>query len=109
MTMSAEDIAKELISTNRFLMISKSWCPDCHYVYQVWDSFGVRDKVHIIELDKMEANEAAQLEEAFTAITGRKWVPTIFFNGKKLGTESELKLWKENGTLENVFREQGIL
>lgn len=105
-----ESIAKQLINEHRFLMISKSWCPDCHYVYKVWDSFDVRHKVHIIELDKMDdQDEATNLESAFTKISGRKWVPTIFSNGRKLGTEADLKAWKAEGTLESKLKDEGII
>lgn len=91
-------------------MISKSWCPDCHCVYGIWDSFGVRDKIHIIELDKLEnKNDALELEDEFTVMTGRKWVPTIFFNGRYLGTEADLKMWDENGTLQEKLISGGII
>lgn len=110
MSQESQANARALINDNRYLMISKSWCPDCHYVYKVWDQFGVRDKVHIIELDKFEdQDEAVDLENAFTEISGRKWVPTIFFNGKKLGTEADLKAWQADGTLESRFKDEGII
>lgn len=111
-TVSSEYLTKAsaLISDHQYLMLSKSWCKDCHYVDNVLQEFGVADKVHIIELDKFEdQNEATLLEEAFTQITGRKWVPSIFFNGKYLGTERDLKEWKDRGTLEDVFKREKIL
>lgn len=102
--------AERLIENNSYLMLSKSWCPDCHFVYRIWDEYGVRDKIHIIELDKMENQEEAKLlEQAFTQISGRKWVPTVFFKGKKLGTEQDIKLWELNGTLRNVFALYGLV
>lgn len=108
--MEKECNARLLINAHRYLMISKSWCPDCHYVYNIWDSFGLRDKVHIIELDKFEdQNEAVRLEAKFTAISGRKWVPTIFFNGRMLGTEADLKAWQLDGTLKQRFISEGII
>lgn len=102
--------AEQLIKDHKYLMVSKSWCPDCHYVYKIWDAYGIADKVYIIELDKFEnQEEATRLEDEFTRIAGRKWVPTIFFNGKKLGTEADLKVWKSEGSLESRFRAEGIL
>lgn len=91
-------------------MLSKSWCPDCHYVYKVWNTYGVKSKVYILELDKMDdQTEAQKLEEAFTEISGRKWVPTIFFNGKKFGTEQDLKALDKDGKLEDQFKAVGLL
>ncbi|KAG7864113.1 hypothetical protein KL919_000141 [Ogataea angusta] len=83
--------AQELVKQHRFLMLSKSWCPDCHYAIAVFKKYNVLDKIALVELDKMPANQATELEKQFTAISGRKWVPTIFFNGEVFGTEQTLK------------------
>lgn len=104
------DKAQALINEHPYLMLSKSWCPDCHYTYRVWDEYKVRDKVHIIELDKFaDQKEAAELEKAFTQIAGRKWVPTIFFNGKRLGTEEDLKRWKAEDKLDEIFKQEKLI
>lgn len=104
------DAAQRLINEHRFLMLSKSWCPDCHYTYKIWDKYQVADKVYLIELDKFEdQNEASELEKGFTHISGRKWVPSIFFNGEFLGTEQDLKNWDNEGSLEVIFKEEGLL
>ncbi|ODQ82967.1 hypothetical protein BABINDRAFT_5851 [Babjeviella inositovora NRRL Y-12698] len=101
---------KTLIADNPFLMLSKSWCPDCHYTYKIWDEFGVRDKVHIIELDKFaDQTEAAELEKAFTEVSGRKWVPTIWFNGERFGTEQDLKQLEKTGELESAFKSAKLI
>ncbi|KAK6464620.1 thioredoxin-like protein [Scheffersomyces coipomensis] len=102
--------AQTIINENPYLMLSKSWCPDCHYTYKVWDEYKVRDKVHIIELDKLaDQEDAVKLEQAFTEIAGRKWVPTIFFNGKRLGTEADLKVWKKEGKLDQIFKDAKLI
>ncbi|CUM64568.1 uncharacterized protein PRCAT00002175001 [Priceomyces carsonii] len=101
--------AENYISLNPYLMISKSWCPDCHYAYRIWERYNARDKVYIIELDKFEdVEEAKQLEEAFAEIAGRKWVPTIFFNGKVFGTEEDLKRLENEGKLTQVLKDANL-
>lgn len=110
--MSAASIkrATQLIEENQFLMLSKSWCPDCHYTYSIWKKYGVFDKIKIIELDKFEnQKEALDLELAFTKISGRKWVPTIFFNKQRFGTEEDLKKLESLDQTEQVFRKAGLL
>lgn len=70
----------------------------------------MEDKVHIIEFDKFEdQKEAIELEKAFTEIAGRKWVPTLFFNQERFGTEADLKDLRKQGLLEERFREEGLL
>lgn len=104
------DTANKLIQQYPYLMLSKSWCPDCHYTYRIWDEYKVKDKVHIIELDKYEnQSEAQELEKAFTQIAGRKWVPTIFFNGKRLGTEEDLKKWRSEDKLDQIFKDAKLI
>lgn len=111
-TMSTEylDRAQKLIKENQFLVLSKTWCPDCHYVHNLFAQLGVTSKVHVIELDKLEDQEdAGKLEAAFTEIAGRKWVPTIFFNGKRFGTEQDLKQLKASGDLETVLKKEKLI
>lgn len=105
MTKSAEQYIQE----HTYLMSSKSWCPDCHYAKAVFKKYGVLDKVYTIELDKLDPKEAAVLEKQFTAISGRKWVPTIFFNGKVFGTEETLKKLESTDATESAFKAAGLL
>jgi glutaredoxin 3 len=107
--MSVEKKALEYITKNRFFMISKSWCPDCHYAEAIWKKYGVSDKVEILELDKMDPKEANELEKSFTAIAGRKWVPTIWFNGERFGTEQTLKELESLDKTEEEFKKAGLL
>ncbi|RLV85572.1 Glutaredoxin-8 [Meyerozyma sp. JA9] len=110
MTQDFLEIARNLIKTHEYLMISKSWCPDCHYAYKVWEQNGVRSKIHIIEFDKMpDQSEAKALEDAFVTLAGIKWVPTLFFHGSFFGTEKDLKNWEAQGKLKEIFRKEGLI
>ncbi|VEU19391.1 DEKNAAC100896 [Brettanomyces naardenensis] len=99
----------DLIKEHRFLMSSKSWCPDCKYAKAIFDKYKVLDKVYTIELDKIDPREADVLEKQFTAISGRKWVPTIFFDGKVFGTEQTLKQLESRDSTEKAFKDAGLL
>jgi len=102
--------AQAFIDKNRFFMISKSWCPDCVYTENIWKKYGVSSKVEILELDKMpDQKDAAELEKAFTEIAGRKWVPTIWFNGSRFGTEQDLKRLESQDATEKEFKSAGLL
>ena len=101
--------AVDLIKQNKYLMLSKSWCPDCHYAIRVLQKYNVINKVKLIELDKMNSNEALKLEKEFTEISGRKWVPSLFFNGKFWGNESDLNKLESTDSTEKVFKEVGLL
>ncbi|ODV83777.1 hypothetical protein CANARDRAFT_29761 [[Candida] arabinofermentans NRRL YB-2248] len=101
--------AQKLINENKYLMLSKSWCPDCHYAIAIFKKYKVADKIKLIELDKMAPQEALALEKEFTAISGRKWVPTIFFNGENFGTEGTLKQLESLDSTEQAFKKAGLL
>lgn len=101
--------AQAYIDKNKFFMISKSWCPDCHYAEAIFKKYGVLSKVEILELDKIDPKQAAELEKAFTAIAGRKWVPTIWFNGETFGTEQTLKQFESLDKTEEEFKKAGLL
>lgn len=99
--------ALQLIDDNEILMISKSWCPDCHYMYKLWDQYDLTSRVKVLELDKIpETNRAIGLEGEFAAIAGEKWVPTIFFKpSKSIVTDRHFRDWeKERRTDEELNR-----
>lgn len=102
--------AQAYIDSNKFFMISKSWCPDCHYAEAIWKKYGVTSKVEILELDKLpDQKDAVELEKAFTQIAGRKWVPTIWFNGERFGTEQDLKRLESQDATEEAFKSAKLL
>lgn len=98
--------AEQLVNDNEILMISKSWCPDCHFMYKVWDQYGLASKVKILELDKMkDQDHAVGLESEFSAMAGEKWVPTIFFRPKNsIVTDRHFREWEMNGTTEQELK-----
>lgn len=90
-------------------MLSKSWCPDCHYAINIFKKYNVLNKVKIVELDKMPSSAAFKLEKEFTEISGRKWVPSLFFNGKFWGNEGDLKTLESTEKTETEFKKEGLL
>lgn len=90
--------AQEYITNNPYFFISKSWCPDCHYLERVLSENGLRSKFTVLELDKMaDQSEAHRLELAFTELAGRKWVPTIWKQGQVWGTEKDVQVLERQG------------
>ncbi|KAI5965391.1 uncharacterized protein KGF55_001612 [Candida pseudojiufengensis] len=102
--------AKSLISKHKYLMISKSWCPDCHYIYNLFKKLNIFNKLYIIELDKFENQKQAQLlEDEFNSIIGKKWVPQLYFNGKYWGNESNFKELVKDDKLDEELKKIGLL
>lgn len=101
--------AADLVKQHRFLMLSKSWCSDCHYAINIFKKYNVLDKIYLLELDKMNTVESLKLEKEFTAISGRKWVPSLFFNNKFWGNETFLKKLESLDQTEAEFKKVGLL
>lgn len=93
--------AAKLRQEYEILMVSKSWCPDCHYMQKIWKDFGLEDRAHIVELDKIEDKDyALALENEFAAISGEHWVPTIFFRASDaIKTDRHFRQWEKDGVL----------
>lgn len=101
---------QQYLTTNKAFMLSMSWCPDCQYADGIWAKYGVADKVTVLELDKMEDQEAAkELQDAFFATVDRRWFPTIWFNGAKFGDEATLKELEKEGKTEEALKKAGLL
>lgn len=101
--------ALDIVKAHRFVLLAKSWCPDVKYASNVFKKYHVYDKLHVIELDKMPANEALKLEGEFTQLSGRKWVPSIFVDGKYWGNEVSLSQLESQEGTEKAFRAIGLL
>lgn len=95
--------AAEIVKNHRFVLLAKSWCPDVKYARSVFEKYGVLNRFHIIELDKLPSNEAATLESEFTALSGRKWVPSIFVDGAFWGNEKTLSDLESHDKTAAVF------
>lgn len=104
------DEALSLIKKNRILMVSKSWCPDCHYILNIWEKYDIKELVHIIELDKLKDQEhASQLEQEFAILSGEKWVPTIFFNSPETyKTDRHFRDWEKSESTKRELHKLGI-
>ncbi|XP_030632148.1 thioredoxin reductase 3 isoform X2 [Chanos chanos] len=72
---------KELIDTNPVLIFSKSYCPYCVTVKDLFKELNV--KCNAVELDLME--DGAHYQELLLEMTGQKTVPSVFVNKKHIG------------------------
>ncbi|KAL1273405.1 hypothetical protein QQF64_029267 [Cirrhinus molitorella] len=93
---------KELIDSNQVMVFSKSSCPYCIKVKELFKELNV--KCNAIELDLMEdgTNYQALLHE----MTGQKTVPNVFINKKHIGgCDNTMKAHKD-GVLQKLLGEE---
>ncbi|TKY63230.1 Glutaredoxin-C2 protein [Spatholobus suberectus] len=73
--------AKEIVSSNSVVVFSKTSCPFCVQVKQLFGSLGVSYKV--VELDT-EA-DGSDIKAALVEWTGQRTVPNVFIGGNHIG------------------------
>lgn len=76
-----ETLVNEFINSSKIVIFSKTYCPYCSRVKQLFQSLNTSPKV--IELDTREDGSAIQ--GILGKMTGASTVPRVFINGKFIG------------------------
>ncbi|TRY88517.1 hypothetical protein DNTS_020680 [Danionella cerebrum] len=92
---------KDLIDSNAVLVFSKSYCPFCVKVKDLFKELNV--KCNAIELDLIE--DGSNYQDLLHEMTGQKTVPNVFINKKHIGgCDNTMKAHKD-GILQKLLRE----
>lgn len=95
-TRDLKSLIKEYIDQNKVMIFSKTTCPYCQKVKQLFQSLDVPYKP--LELDTIE--NGVEVQEALLEVYGQKTVPNVFIGGQHVGgCDSTLKLHAENRLL----------
>merc|ERR1712215_459712 len=87
------------INTHKVMMFSKSTCPFCVKIKQLFDSLNI--KYEVLELDQIL--DGSDVQAALAERSGQRTVPNVFINGKHVGgCDDTLKLHAENKLLQMV-------
>ncbi|WOL12866.1 glutaredoxin-like [Canna indica] len=73
--------AKEIVANNPVVIFSKSYCPYCHRVKQLFEELGAKYKA--IELNA--ESDGSEIQAALAEWTGQSTVPNVFIGGKHIG------------------------
>merc|ERR1712123_339216 len=90
------------IANNKVMMFSKTTCPFCTKIKQLFDSLKI--EYQVLELDQISDGPAVQA--ALAEKSGQRTVPNTYINGKHVGgCDDTLKLHTENKLLAMVQEE----
>jgi len=103
--MAALDLVKSLISQNKVMVFSKSFCPYCSKAKSAFDKLGV--KPFVLEIE--DRNDCEDIQQALLTLTGKRSVPRVFINGDFIGGGDDTAAALANGSLEKKCREAGAL
>ncbi|XP_015284848.1 PREDICTED: thioredoxin reductase 3 isoform X1 [Gekko japonicus] len=70
-----------MIGSHRVMIFSKSFCPYCSKVKELFHSLGV--EYSALELDKID--NGPSIQDALLGLTGQRTVPNVFVNGTHVG------------------------
>ncbi|KAK7293411.1 hypothetical protein RJT34_16276 [Clitoria ternatea] len=73
--------AKEIVAVNPVVVFSKTYCPFCVQVKQLFDKLGITYKA--IELDS--ESDGSDIQAALAEWTGQRTVPNVFIGGNHIG------------------------
>ncbi|XP_071514079.1 thioredoxin reductase 1, cytoplasmic [Panulirus ornatus] len=79
--LSPAQIVDKYIQENKVMIFSKSYCPFCHRVKDLFKQINV--EFYALELDHME--NGAEVQEALKEKSGQRTVPNVYINGEHLG------------------------
>ena len=92
----SEEEIRRLIGANDVVIFSKTYCPFCHRVKDLFErTLELEAKVY--ELDELPAGGAAQ--SSLAKISGQSSVPNVFIGGEHVGGCDDTFALFENGTL----------
>src|SRR3989338_1877781 len=99
-----EELLHPILRQHKVVVFSKTYCPHCYKVKQLFCSLGVEPLV--LELDKIE--KGAEIQQALIAPTGNHFVPKIWIAGLWFDAEKLFKFYAE-GHLIPYLKSVGIL
>ncbi|KAK9925328.1 hypothetical protein M0R45_033655 [Rubus argutus] len=97
--------AKELVSSNSVVVFSKSYCPYCVTVKQLFSQLGANFKA--IELD--QESDGSQLQSALAEWTGQRTVPNVFIGGNHIGGCDATTALHKEGNLVPLLTQAGAV
>lgn len=88
-------IVEKCIAENKVMVFSKSFCPFCHKIKDLFNRINV--PFEVLELDIVENGSAIQA--ALLAKSGQRTVPNVYINGEHVGGADDTMAAHANGDL----------
>lgn len=101
----------QILKNHKFVQLSANWCPDCVYTKNIFQKHGVYDKFYFFEIGNYTrgTKDFDNYYLAFQEAANKKNLPLIFVDGKFVATEHTFHDWENSKTLEQQFKNLGLL
>ncbi|OLY85134.1 Glutaredoxin [Smittium mucronatum] len=97
--MSTQQLVKTLISSNKAIVFSKTYCPYCTLAKENLTKLNVAFKT--IELDTDP--KGSEIQNALFELTKQRSVPNIFINSKHVGGSDDLRALIRNKKIQSFL------
>lgn len=93
------EVVEQRIKDNKVMVFSKTTCPFCTKIKNLFDSLGF--KYEVLELDQMA--EGPAIQAALAEKSGQRTVPNVYINGDHIGgCDDTLKLHADNTLMAKI-------
>nr|XP_025948874.1 thioredoxin reductase 3 isoform X2 [Dromaius novaehollandiae] len=90
---------RTLIGSHRVMVFSKSYCPYCNKVKELFRSLGV--EYYALELDVTD--DGPSIQQVLAELTNQRTVPNVFVNGRHVGGCDSTFQAYQNGSLQELL------
>ncbi|KAG2567322.1 glutaredoxin-C6-like [Panicum virgatum] len=97
--------AKEIVASAPVVVFSKSYCPFCVRVKQLFEKLGASFKAMEMDVE----SDGSELQDALKEWTGQRTVPNVFINGKHIGGCDDTMALNNDGKLVSLLTEAGAI
>mmetsp|Transcript_144878 Transcript_144878/g.255371 ORF Transcript_144878/g.255371 Transcript_144878/m.255371 type:complete len:351 (-) Transcript_144878:123-1175(-) len=94
---------EEIIAMNPMVMFSKTTCPFCAKAKQAIVEIGEPDGWTMVELDQLDPNTAAQVQDHLETLTGARTVPRVFIGHQCIGGGTDTVNLAASGELKSLI------
>jgi len=96
---SPMEVVEQRIKDNKVMVFSKTTCPFCTKIKNLFDSLGF--KYEVLELDQLA--EGPAIQAALAEKSGQRTVPNVYINGDHIGgCDDTLKLHADNTLMAKI-------
>lgn len=95
---AARDVVAERATSNTLVVFSKKTCPPCVEIKIMLQEAGfTKEQTNVVTISDWPTMD--KIQEHFVEITGERWTPRVWINGKAMGGMREIKPMYESEDL----------
>ncbi|KAF9580914.1 hypothetical protein BGW38_002248 [Lunasporangiospora selenospora] len=96
---SVRNLIRQSIAENNVMIFSKSYCPYCLRVKDLFDDLNVPYKA--LELDQHDQGE--EIQQALRVLSGQSTVPNVYIRGSHIGGSDATHAAQDSGKLQELL------